>query len=89
MCSSHTLWDQYDPLPAQRRGTFGKPLEGVFHKIIDPDTGESLPPGEEGEVWVRGYPLMQGLFMTITLAVLGANALADLAVWLLDPRTRG
>jgi len=60
-CSSHTLWDQYDALPEQRRGTFGKPLEGVFHKIVDPDTGESLPPGSEGEVWVRGYSLMQGL----------------------------
>jgi peptide/nickel transport system permease protein len=39
---------------------------------------------------VRGqdYPLLQGLFLTITLAVLGANALVDLAVTLLDPRTR-
>lgn len=40
---------------------------------------------------VRGqdYPLLQGLFLTITLAVLGANALVDLMVVLLDPRTRG
>jgi len=37
----------------------------------------------------RDYPLMQGLFMTITLAVLAANLLVDvLYVWL-DPRTRG
>lgn len=39
---------------------------------------------------VRGqdYPLLQGLFLTITLAVLGANALVDLLVTLLDPRAR-
>jgi peptide/nickel transport system permease protein len=39
---------------------------------------------------VRGqdYPLLQGLFLTITLAVLAANALVDVLVTLLDPRTR-
>jgi peptide/nickel transport system permease protein len=35
------------------------------------------------------YPLMQGLFLTITLAVLAANLLVDLAYVWLDPRTRG
>ena len=34
------------------------------------------------------YPLMQGVFLVITLAVLVANLLADLAYVLLDPRTR-
>ena len=34
------------------------------------------------------YPLMQGIFLFITLAVLGANLLADLAYLALDPRTR-
>lgn len=40
---------------------------------------------------VRGqdYPLLQGLFLTITLAVLGANALVDVVVVALDPRARG
>lgn len=39
---------------------------------------------------VRGqdYPLMQGLFLTITLAVLGATFLVDLLYVALDPRTR-
>jgi peptide/nickel transport system permease protein len=36
----------------------------------------------------QDFPLMQGLFLTITFAVLAANALVDvLYVWL-DPRTR-
>lgn len=34
------------------------------------------------------YPLMQGVFLVITLAVLLANAAADFAYFLLDPRTR-
>ena len=34
------------------------------------------------------YPLMQGIFLIITLAVLGANLLVDLVHGILDPRTR-
>ncbi len=34
------------------------------------------------------YPLMQGIFLVITLAVLAANLLADVAYLVLDPRTR-
>ncbi|GIM94252.1 ABC transporter permease [Paractinoplanes toevensis] len=36
----------------------------------------------------RDYPLMQGIFLIITIAVLVANLLADIAYLLLDPRTR-
>jgi peptide/nickel transport system permease protein len=34
------------------------------------------------------YPLMQGIFLVITLAVLGANLLVDLLHGFIDPRTR-
>jgi peptide/nickel transport system permease protein len=34
------------------------------------------------------YPLMQGLFLAITFAVLAANWLVDIAYVWLDPRTR-
>jgi peptide/nickel transport system permease protein len=34
------------------------------------------------------YPLMQALFLIITLAVLGANLVVDLLYGLIDPRTR-
>jgi acyl-CoA synthetase (AMP-forming)/AMP-acid ligase II len=61
MCSSHTLWDQYDPLPESRRGTFGKSLPGISHKVVDPETLEEVAAGVDGELWVRGYSLMQGL----------------------------
>ena len=39
-------------------------------------------------VLAQDYPLMQGLFLTITIAVLGANWLVDCMTVVLDPRTR-
>ena len=39
-------------------------------------------------VRAQDYPLMQGLFLTITVAVLAANWLVDVVTVALDPRTR-
>ncbi|RZU49129.1 peptide/nickel transport system permease protein [Krasilnikovia cinnamomea] len=39
-------------------------------------------------VGAKDYPLMQGIFLVITISVLLANLLADIAYLLLDPRTR-
>jgi peptide/nickel transport system permease protein len=36
----------------------------------------------------QDYALMQGLFLTITLAVLAANCFVDVVYVALDPRTR-
>jgi len=36
----------------------------------------------------KDYPLMQGIFLVITLSVIVANILADIVYALLDPRTR-
>lgn len=41
-----------------------------------------------GAVSNNDYALMQGLFLFITLAVLGANLVVDLLYGLIDPRTR-
>ncbi len=57
----HTI-DRMDvDLPESRRGSFGRSVPGLEHKVVDPDTGERLPPGSVGEICVRGYSLMQGL----------------------------
>jgi len=50
-----------DPLE-DRLNRMGKPLPGVEMKIINPQNGESLPPGERGEICVRGWNLMQGYY---------------------------
>jgi peptide/nickel transport system permease protein len=39
-------------------------------------------------VGAKDYPLLQGIFLVVTLSVLAANLLADLAYLALDPRTR-
>jgi acyl-CoA synthetase (AMP-forming)/AMP-acid ligase II len=61
-CGPHTL-DRMDiNLPEQLRGSFGHALDGIAHKIVDPDTGERLAAGSEGEICIRGYNLLQGLY---------------------------
>ncbi|GGE14773.1 AMP-binding protein [Marinithermofilum abyssi] len=42
--------------------TVGKALPHVEVKIIDPDTGETLPPGKQGELCTRGYLVMKGYY---------------------------
>lgn len=48
-------------LKGERRvGSIGIPLPGTFARIVDLKTGEPLPPGEVGELLVRGPQVMQG-----------------------------
>jgi acyl-CoA synthetase (AMP-forming)/AMP-acid ligase II len=61
-CGPHTVGDGRVDLPESLRGTFGRAVPGVEHKIVDPESGRSLAPGETGEICVRGYSLMQGLY---------------------------
>lgn len=61
-CGPHT-YDRMDvDLPVRLRGSFGHAVPGVEHKIVHPETGATLPPGEVGEICVRGYSLMLGLY---------------------------
>jgi fatty-acyl-CoA synthase len=50
-----------DPLE-DRLNRMGKPLPGVEMKILNPQSGETLPSGEKGEICVRGWNLMQGYY---------------------------
>ncbi|KAL5543221.1 hypothetical protein UlMin_010931 [Ulmus minor] len=38
----------------------GKLAENMEAKIVDPVTGEALPPGHKGELWLRGPTVMKG-----------------------------
>ena len=43
-----------------KAGTVGHPLPAVSTKIVDPDTGETLPSDAEGMLLVKGPSLMKG-----------------------------
>ena len=47
--------------PEMVANTAGQTLEGIELKVID-DDGAALPPGEQGEVLVRGFNLMTGYY---------------------------
>jgi len=46
----------------QRTSTSGWAMDGNEFKIIDPATGETLPPGTQGELCMRGFSVMQGYY---------------------------
>jgi len=43
-----------------KRGTIGHPLPGIAVRIVDPETGEPLPPDKPGLLLVRGPNVMVG-----------------------------
>jgi acyl-CoA synthetase (AMP-forming)/AMP-acid ligase II len=49
-------------LPEGMRGSFGLLVPHVEHRIADPETNATLGEDEEGEVCIRGYSLMSGLY---------------------------
>jgi acyl-CoA synthetase (AMP-forming)/AMP-acid ligase II len=48
-------------LPEAQWGSFGPPIAGMEHVIVDPETGVPVADGGEGEIYVRGESLMEGL----------------------------
>ncbi len=45
-----------------KEGTVGRPAPGVSVKVVDPDTGADLAPGEAGMLLVSGPNVMQGYY---------------------------
>ncbi|MGD9734589.1 MAG: AMP-binding protein [Solirubrobacterales bacterium] len=43
-----------------RIGTVGPPLRGTECRLVDPESGEQVGPGERGELWIRGPQVMRG-----------------------------
>jgi fatty-acyl-CoA synthase len=60
-----------DDTPEDRAMSLGRPLPQTEVKIIDPATGQVVPPGTVGELCTRGYLVMDGYF-EIPTATAGA-----------------
>ncbi|WZL73872.1 AMP-binding protein [Clostridiaceae bacterium 35-E11] len=46
----------------QKANTVGYPIPGVEIKIVNPLTNEPVKPGEQGEIYTRGYNVMKGYY---------------------------
>jgi len=62
LCGNHIGVDPYPAQPPDRAETGGRSIEGLSHMLVDPETSEPVPVGTDGEIWVRGYSLMQRLY---------------------------
>ncbi len=51
----------FDPLE-KRITTVGRPIEHTEARIVDPNTRQTLPPGQVGEIWMRGFHVMKGYY---------------------------
>lgn len=56
-----TMTRTNDPIEL-RVATVGRPIPGVEVKIVDPETGEEVPRGVQGELCARGYNVMKGYY---------------------------
>jgi len=52
---SHTT-----PQDRPKSGSSGTALPNTTCRIVDPESGEDLPAGSEGELWIKGPQVMQG-----------------------------
>jgi len=56
-----TMSSTDDPLEV-RVGTVGRALPEIECKVVDPETGEEMPVGQNGEFVARGYNIMKGYY---------------------------
>ena len=49
-------------LPAGKEGSSGRAINGIERRVVDPETGVEVAPGEVGELQLRGGGLMTGFY---------------------------
>jgi acyl-CoA synthetase (AMP-forming)/AMP-acid ligase II len=60
--SNHTGFYLEERSLPEARGTVGRAIPFIEHRIADAETGEELGPGETGNIQVRGYSVMAGYY---------------------------
>lgn len=58
----HGMATWAEDLGERNGASWGRNIEGVERKVVDPETKEEVPFGTEGELWVRGFSVMQGYY---------------------------
>ena len=69
-CTMSSFTDSIDV----RTSTVGSAFANVECRIIDPETGEELPDGENGEFVARGYNIMKGYYKMPKATALAIDA---------------
>lgn len=59
LTETHTA-DTYMPVGDVRWGTVGRPVGDTVIRIVDPDSGRDVRPGEAGEIWVKNPGVFKG-----------------------------
>jgi acyl-CoA synthetase (AMP-forming)/AMP-acid ligase II len=49
-------------MPDDKVGASGRAVNGIERRVVDPATGREVPPGEVGELHLRGGALMTGFY---------------------------
>lgn len=49
-------------MPDDKRGSSGRAVNGIERRVVDPETGHEVAPGEVGELQLRGGGLMSGFY---------------------------
>lgn len=60
--SAHSAEPLDTRLPADKADAYGRAIGGYERRVVDPDSGRTLPPGEVGELQIRGPALTAGLY---------------------------
>jgi acyl-CoA synthetase (AMP-forming)/AMP-acid ligase II len=60
--SAHSAEPINRRMPDDKLGASGRAVNGIERRVVDPETGEEVPPGEVGELQLRGGALMSGFY---------------------------
>lgn len=61
-CATNLTMGLESDSPELRLRTLGPPVDGMDVKIVDPETGDEVQPGEMGELCFRGYACFEGYY---------------------------
>jgi acyl-CoA synthetase (AMP-forming)/AMP-acid ligase II len=60
--SAHSAEPINRRMPDDKVGASGRAVNGIERRVVDPETGAAVPPGEVGELHLRGGALMTGFY---------------------------
>jgi acyl-CoA synthetase (AMP-forming)/AMP-acid ligase II len=60
--SAHSAHPRGQALPSGKEDAFGQAINGYERRVVDPESGAVLPPGEVGELQIRGPAMLSGFY---------------------------